>query len=338
MWSLAGERKIFIIAEAGVNHNGSLALAKELADKAAWAGADAVKFQTFHAQQLVCRTAAKADYQTRATDKDESQLAMLKKLELSQDAHRQLMEHCREKNIRFLSTPFDVDSLHFLARCGMDRVKIPSGEITNYPYLREVGKLGKDVILSSGMCTLDEVRAAVEVLRANGSGKVTVLHCNTEYPTPYEDVNLRAMRAMGEALGVLVGYSDHTLGIEIPIAAAALGAVVIEKHFTLDRHMEGPDHGASLEPEELRQMVTAIRHIEEAMGSPEKQPSPSERKNKAVARRSIVAAKNIQKGELFTEDNLTAKRPGSGLSPMRWEEVLGTRAIRDFVEDELIEI
>ncbi len=338
MWSLAGERRIFIIAEAGVNHNGSLALAKALVDKAAWAGADAVKFQTFHARKLVCQNAPKADYQIQATDKGQSQLAMLQKLELTQDAHRQLMAHCAERGILFLSTPFDADSLHFLARCGMDIIKVPSGEITNYPYLREVGKMRKSVILSSGMSTLDEVRSAVEVLRANGSGEITVLHCNTEYPTPYGDVNLRAMPALGEALGVPVGYSDHTLGIEVPIAAAALGAVVIEKHFTLDRHMEGPDHGASLEPEELRQMVEAIRRIEEAMGSPEKKPSPSERKNIAVARRSIVAARDIRKGEIFTEENITAKRPGSGLSPMRWEEVLGMRAIRDFAEDECIEI
>lgn len=342
MLSLAGKQKIFIIAEAGVNHNGSLETAKKLVEQAALAGADAVKFQTFHAEKLVCKKALKAQYQIEVTDKEESQLEMLKKLELTEDMHKQLMAYCEGKGIMFLSTPFDVDSLHFLLQCGMKIIKVPSGEITNYPYLREVGHscatAGKRVILSTGMSSLDEVKTAIEVLRANGSKEIEVLHCNTEYPTPYEDVNLRAMLTLKEELGIPVGYSDHTQGIEVPIAAVALGAVIIEKHFTLDRDMEGPDHKASLEPEELRQMVTAIRHIEEALGSREKKPSPSEEKNIAVARKSIVAAKDIKMGEVFTEENLTAKRPGNGINPMRWEEVLGKKAIRDFAEDELIEI
>lgn len=336
--SLAGKYKIFIIAEAGVNHNGSLEAAKKLVDAAAAAGADAVKFQTFHAEKLVCKKAVKAQYQIEATDKEESQLEMLKKLELTEDMHKQLMDYCEEKGILFLSTPFDVDSLHFLLQCGMEIIKVPSGEITNYPYLKEVGKTGKRVILSTGMSTLDEVKAAIEVLRDNGSKEIDVLHCNTEYPTPFEDVNLRAMLTLKEELGVPAGYSDHTLGIEVPIAAAALGAVIIEKHFTLDRNMEGPDHRASLEPGELEQMVKALRHVEEALGNGEKKPSPSEEKNIAVARKSIVAAKDIKMGEVFTEENLTAKRPGNGINPMRWEEVLGKKAIRDFAEDELIEI
>ena len=286
----------------------------------------------------MCKKAVKAQYQTETTNKEESQLEMLKKLELTEDMHKQLMAYCEEKGILFLSTPFDVDSLHFLLQCGMEIMKVPSGEITNYPYLKEVGKTGKRVILSTGMCILDEVKAAVRVLKENGSGEITVLHCNTEYPTPYQDVNLRAMLTLKEELKMSVGYSDHTRGIEVPIAAAALGAVIIEKHFTLDRNMEGPDHRASLEPKELEQMVEAVRHIEEALGSTEKKPSLSEEKNIAVARKSIVAAKDIKMGEIFTEENLTAKRPGNGINPMRWEEVLGKRAIRDFVEDELIEI
>lgn len=309
-----------------------------MVDAAAAAGADAVKFQTFHAEKLVCKKAVKAQYQTETTDKEESQLEMLKKLELTEDMHKQLIAYCEEKRILFLSTPFDVESLHFLLQCGMEIIKVPSGEITNYPYLKEVGKTGKRVILSTGMSTLDEVKAAIEVLRDNGSKEIDVLHCNTEYPTPFEDVNLRAMLTLKEELGVPAGYSDHTLGIEVPIAAAALGAVIIEKHFTLDRNMEGPDHRASLESEELEQMVKALRHIEEALGSTEKKPSPSEEKNIAVARKSIVAAKDIKMGEVFTEENLTAKRPGNGINPMRWEEVLGKKAIRDFAEDELIEI
>ncbi|MCM1464658.1 MAG: N-acetylneuraminate synthase [Bacteroidales bacterium] len=333
---------MFIIAEAGVNHNGSLETAKKLVDAAAQAGADAVKFQTFKAENLVCKNAGKAKYQMETTDKEESQLDMLKKLELTPDMHKQLITYCQEKNIMFLSTPFDVDSLHFLLECGMDIIKIPSGEITNYPYLREVGRCcataGKRIILSTGMSSLDEVKAAIEVLRANGSREIQVLHCNTEYPTPYEDVNLRAMLTLREELGIPAGYSDHTRGIEIPIAAAALGAVIIEKHFTLDRNMEGPDHKASLEPEELERMVAAVRHIEVALGCAQKKPSPSEEKNIAVARKSIVAARDIKTGEVFTEENLTAKRPGSGINPMRWEEVLGKKAIRDFAEDELIEI
>lgn len=310
-------------------------------DAAAQAGADAVKFQTFKAEKMVSKRAGKAEYQLETTDKGESQLDMLKKLELTSDMHKQLIDYCREKNIMFLSTPFDIESLHFLIECGMEIIKVPSGEITNYPYLREVGRCaadGKKVFLSTGMSSLEEVKAAIEILRANGSREIEVLHCNTEYPTPYEDANLRAMLTLKEELGIPAGYSDHTLGIEVPVAAAALGAVVIEKHFTLNRNMEGPDHRASLEPMELAQMVSAIRHIEEALGSAEKKPSSSEEKNIAVARKSIVAAKDIKMGEIFTENNLTVKRPGNGINPMRWEEILGKKAVRDFVEDELIEI
>lgn len=331
-------KKIFIIAEAGVNHNGSLEIAMRLVDAAVMAGADAVKFQTFKAENLVCKDAGKAAYQMETTNRQESQLAMLQKLELTSDMHEQLMAYCRQKGIMFLSTPFDTDSLHYLAGCGMPIVKVPSGEITNYPLLREVGKTGKHVILSSGMSTLDEVRAALAILRENGSQEITVLHCNTEYPTPYADVNLKAMLTLKDELGVKVGYSDHTKGIAVPIAAAALGAAVIEKHFTLDRTMEGPDHKASLEPGELCEMVSAIRDIELALGNGKKEPSESEKKNITVARKSIVAKCSIAKGELFTEDNLATKRPGTGISPMRWQEIIGKKAQRDFQPDELIEI
>lgn len=330
--------RVFIIAEAGVNHNGSIEIARKLVDVAAMAGADAVKFQTFKAENLVCRNARKADYQMETTDRGESQLDMLKKLELTPEMHEQLIDYCRQKGIMFLSTPFDIDSLHYLIRCGIGIIKIPSGEITNYPFLREIGRTGKKVIISSGMSTLDEVRDAVKVLVDNGSGGITVLHCNTEYPTPYADVNLRAMLTLKEELGVDVGYSDHTRGIEVPVAAAALGASVIEKHFTLDKSMEGPDHKASLEPAELQAMVRAIRNIESALGSGRKEPSKSEKKNIAIARKSIVAKCDIDAGELFTEDNLTAKRPGTGISPMQWVQVVGQRAKRKFNTDELIEI
>lgn len=328
---------IFIIAEAGVNHNGDLETAKRLVEEAARAGADAVKFQTFKAEALVTKDAKKADYQMETTEKAESQYDMLKKLELTPDMHEQLIDYCKEKHIMFLSTPFDIDSLHYLIQCGVEIVKVPSGEVTNYPLLREVGRTGQRVIISSGMSTLEEIREAVGVLQDNGSSDITVLHCNTEYPTPYQDVNLRAMITIKKELGVAVGYSDHTQGIEVPIAAAALGAAVIEKHFTLDRNMEGPDHKASLEPEELRAMVRAVRNIEMALGDGTKKPSESEKKNIEIARKSIVAKCPIKAGEVFTEDNLTTKRPGSGISPMRWNDIVGKKAVRDFAEDELIE-
>lgn len=330
--------KIFIIAEAGVNHNGSIEIAQKLVDAAVAAGADAVKFQTFKAEKLVCKNAQKAEYQMETTDKAESQFDMLKKLELTVDMHKQLISYCNQKGIMFLSTPFDIDSLEFLVQCGVDIIKIPSGEITNYPYLRAVGRTGKKVILSSGMSTLDEVRDAVKVLKDNGSKEIIVLHCNTEYPTPYADVNLKAMLTLKDELKIDVGYSDHTKGIEVPIAAAALGAMVIEKHFTLDKEMEGPDHKASLEPNELQEMVKAIRNIEIALGNGKKSPSESEKKNVGIVRKSIVARCNIIKGEKFTESNLTTKRPGTGISPMAWNDIIGKKAERDFKEDELIEL
>ena len=330
--------KIFIIAEAGVNHNGDIEIAKRLVDEAALAGADAVKFQTFKAENLVCKNAVKAEYQLETTNKAESQFDMLKKLELTPEMHIQLIEYCKKKNIMFLSTPFDIDSLHYLILCGIDIIKIPSGEITNYPFLREVGKTGKKVILSSGMSTLEETESAVKVLTENGCMDITVLHCNTEYPTPYQDVNLKAMHTIRESLGVGVGYSDHTRGIEVSIAAAALGAEVVEKHFTLDKKMEGPDHKASLEPDELQAMVKAIRNIELALGDGEKKPSESEKKNIDIVRKSIVAKCNIGAGSKFDEDNLTTKRPGTGISPMKWNQVIGQSAKRDFRADEIIEL
>lgn len=328
-----------IIAEAGVNHNGSMDLAKHLIDAAADAGVDYVKFQTFKAEQIVTRTARKADYQQRnMTDGDQSQYAMLKKLELSSEQHFELIDYCHEKGVKFLSTAFDFDSIDFLASLHLNLWKIPSGEITNYPYLKKIAEFHQQVILSTGMSSMDEIEAAIEVLMKFGVEKnqITVLHCNTEYPTPMCDVNLLAMNEMRNRLGVAIGYSDHTQGVEIPIAAVALGAIVIEKHFTLDRTFSGPDHKASLEPVELKAMVSAIRNIERALGIDHKLVSASECKNKVIARKSIVAAKPIRQGEYFTEDNLTVKRPGSGISPMRWEEVIGSRAIHDFQEDELI--
>lgn len=330
--------RIFIIAEAGVNHNGSLETARRLIDAAAAAGADAVKFQTFKTENLVCRNAKKAAYQMETTGAEESQFDMLKKLELTPDMHRELISYCREKNILFLSTPFDLDSLYFLVDCGLATIKIPSGEITNYPLLKEAAKSGRRIILSSGMSTLEEVREAVAVLRTNGGTDITVLHCNTEYPTPFSDVNLRAMQTIKEEIGISVGYSDHTPGIEAAVAAAALGAEVIEKHFTLDKKMEGPDHKASLEPDELAEMVRAVRHIEQALGSGKKEPSASEKKNMSAARKSIVAKCGIKAGDIFTEENLTAKRPGTGLSPMLWNQVIGQTSKRDFAADEMIEL
>ena len=328
---------VYIIAEAGVNHNGDINLAYQLVDAAKAAGVDCIKFQTFKSENLVSHTAQKAEYQKAATG-DSSQQDMLKQLELSFGEFVSLKEYCDRKGICFLSTPFDFESIEFLNSIEMPFWKIPSGEVTNYPYLVALAKTGKPVVMSTGMCEMQEIEDAIAVLRENGASDIKLLHCNTEYPTPYEDVNLKAMKTLRDAFGVEVGYSDHTKGIEVPIAAVAMGASVIEKHFTLDRNMEGPDHKASLEPQELKEMVDSIRHIEAALGSGDKRPSPSEKKNMAVARKSIVAAARIKAGDILTEENITVKRPGNGICPMRWKEVLGTRAVRDFEEDELIEI
>lgn len=332
--------KVMIIAEAGVNHNGIEENAFRLVDAAVEAGVDLVKFQTFQPEQLVSKTAWKADYQVANTgNSEESQLDMLKKLQLTKSQHKALIDYCKSKGIKFFSTAFDLESLEYLKDIGLDLVKIPSGEITNLPYLRKAAQLFSEVILSTGMSTIDEIGDAVKVFCDAGipKNKITILHCNTEYPTPFQDVNLKAMLNIGETFGTAIGYSDHTLGIEVPIAAVALGASVIEKHFTLDRAMEGPDHAASLEPAELKNMVSAIRNIEKAIsGSGLKRPSVSEKKNIAIARKSIVAKKDIKKGSIFTEENITVKRPGTGISPMLWDDVMGEAAKKDFVEDELI--
>ena len=330
--------KVFIIAEAGVNHNGSTELAKKLIDVAVHSGADAIKFQTFKAENLVSKKAQKAEYQKQTTDSKESQFEMIKKLELDVDTHQALMAYCAEKNILFLSTPFDHDSLNILNKLGLDIFKIPSGEITNLPYLKQIGALNKQVILSTGMANLGEIEAALAVLVSAGTQRkrITVLHANTMYPTPMEDVNLKAMQTIGQAFDIAYGYSDHTLGIEVDIAAVAMGASVIEKHFTLDKTMEGPDHKASLEPDELKAMVKAIRNIELALGSRVKQVSNSERPNMAVARKSLIAKIDIKQGEQFTENNLTIKRPGAGISPMRWDEVIGQTAQKNYLADDLI--
>lgn len=334
---------VTIIAEAGVNHNGSLDIAKQLVDKAVEAGADMIKFQTFKAERLVSKTAKQADYQKKniGSKADDSQYNMLRKLELSAEDHQELMSYCKEKGIQFFSTAFDMESIDYLHSLNLGLWKIPSGEITNYPYIKKIALYQEPVILSTGMCELSDISAAMNVLLQYGvqRNQITILHCNTEYPTPFEDVNLKAMDALRDEFGVEVGYSDHTKGIEVPIAAVALGATVIEKHFTIDRNMEGPDHKASLEPNELKAMVSAIRNIEKAVGGDgTKHISESERKNIAIARKSIVAACLIKKGELLTEYNLTVKRPGTGISPMSWENVIGTKAIRDFNEEDLIEI
>lgn len=332
-------RKTLIIAEAGVNHNGDLALAYRLIDAAADAGADLVKFQTFSADRLVTTSASKAEYQTQTTDAAESQHAMIRRLELSRDQHIQLLTYCRARQIGFFSTGFDVQSLDLLVELGLERFKIPSGEITNLPYLRHIGSFGKPLILSTGMSSLGEIEAALEVLEAAGTplDRITVLHCNTEYPTPMRDVNLRAMLSIRDAFGVAVGYSDHTLGIEVPIAAVALGAAVIEKHLTLDQSLPGPDHRASLEAPEFSAMVRSIRNVELALGASAKRPSPSEAGNKSVVRKSLVAAVPIRSGERFSPENVAVKRPGTGLSPMCWDYVMGRLAPRDFDADELIE-
>lgn len=331
-----------IIAEAGVNHNGDFELAKRLVYAAAIAGADFVKFQTFKADKIVSKTAKKASYQERnINDGDDSQYNMLKKLEMPEEWHSKLIQYANEQGIKFLSTGFDNESIDFLDQLGSPLFKIPSGEITNKPYLQHIAGKGKPIIISTGMANLDEIKAALEVLTNNGVVKesITILHCNTEYPTPMEDVNLIAMISIGDLLEVKIGYSDHTQGIEVPIAAVALGATVIEKHFTLDRNMPGPDHKASLEPEELKAMVKAIRNIEKAIsGTGIKEPSKSEKKNIVVARKSIVAGRTIRKGELLSEKNLAVKRPGNGISPMLWDEILGETAIRDFELDDLIEV
>ena len=332
--------KTFIIAEAGVNHNGSIELAKKLIDAAVEAGADAVKFQTFKAESIISKFAPKADYQKKNTEHNESLLDMLKKLELSYKDFKDLKKYCDNKGIMFLSTPFDLDSALFLKNIGLEIFKIPSGEITNYLLLREIGSYGKNVILSSGMADLGEIEDAIDVLADFGTPRrnITVLHCNTEYPTPYKDVNLKAMITIKKAFNIKVGYSDHTHGIEIPIASVAMGAEIIEKHFTIDNKLEGPDHKASLEPEELKAMVDAIRNIEKAMGDGVKKPSKSELKNKDIVRKSIVAKKPIRKGEAFTEDNLTVKRPGTGTSPMKWNEVIGRKAGKYYDKEEIIDL
>lgn len=327
-----------IVAEAGVNHNGDFGLALKMADAAKKAGADFVKYQTFQPEELTSRCAQKADYQKESTGAQESQLDMLRKLALRPEEYGRLKAYCGEIGIGFASTPFDLKSIKVLEGLDIPFWKIPSGEVTNLPYLLAIAKTAKPVVMSTGMCELKEIQTAIDVLRANGTPKITLLHCNTEYPTPYGDVNLRAMVTMRERFGVEVGYSDHTPGIEVPVAAAALGAVIIEKHFTLDRNLEGPDHKASLEPDELAAMVAAVRHVEEALGSGVKTVSPSEAKNRDIVRKSLVARRAIAKGERLTEDNITAKRPGNGISPMRWLEALGTRAVRDFQADEPIEM
>jgi len=330
---------VFIIAEAGVNHNGSIELAKKLIDVAVEAGVDAVKFQTFKTENLVSKSAQKASYQKEnMNDGENSQFAMLKKLELDVETHTELIKYCNSKKIMFLSTPFDLDSIDLLNELELPIFKIPSGEITNLPYLRKIGALKKRVVLSTGMADIGEIEDALDILTIAGTKKenITVLHANTMYPTPMEDVNLRAMQTIGTTFDVAYGYSDHTLGIEVDIAAVAMGATCIEKHFTLDKTMEGPDHKASLEPHELISMVKAIRNIEIALGSSVKKPSKSETPNIAVARKSIVASKTIKIGEIFTKKNISIKRPGNGINPMQWDEVIGTKAIKDYNEDELI--
>lgn len=328
-----------IIAEAGVNHNGNMDIAKRLIDAAADAGVDYVKFQTFKTENLVSFNAPTAEYQKAATQ-ETSQYAMLKRLELNEQQHIELIKYCNRKGVKFLSTAFDMDSIDLLESLNLDLWKIPSGEITNYPYLARIAATGKPIIMSTGMCDTSDINNALDALIENGVTKesITLLHCNTQYPTPYEDVNLLAMNTIRSDYGLATGYSDHTQGIEIPVAAVALGACVIEKHFTLDRNMEGPDHKASLEPAELKKMVEAIRIVEQALGSASKTVSPSEAQNKSIARKSIVAKRNIHKGETLTEDNITVKRPGNGISPMKWREVIGTPATRDFAPDEPIEM
>ena len=331
--------KTIIIAEAGVNHNGSMDIARQLIDVAAHAGVDYVKFQTFKTENLVSIDAPTAEYQKNATQ-ETSQFTMLKRLELSEAQHLELIAYCKEKGVKFLSTAFDMDSIDLLALLNLDLWKIPSGEITNYPYLAKIAGFGQPIVMSTGMSHHADIANALNALLENGAKKedITILHCNTQYPTPMEDVNLRAMLNIKETYGVKIGYSDHSEGIEVPIAATALGATIIEKHFTLDKTMEGPDHKASLEPHELKDMVNAIRNIEKALGNGKKCTSASETSNKAIARKSIVASRHIKQGEVLCEDNITVKRPGNGISPMKWKEVIGSTANRDFTPDQLIEI
>lgn len=330
--------RTLIIAEAGVNHNGSIEVAKQLVDAAKESGADCVKFQTFKSENLVSKKAIKAEYQKQTTQSNESQFEMLKKLELSHNDFIELKKYCEKKEIEFLSTAFDFESIEFLKNLEIKFWKIPSGDITNLPYLIKIAQFGMPVILSTGMSNMDEIRDAIRILTENGVIDLTVLHCTTEYPTPYNDVNLNAMLSIKDEFNIKIGYSDHTKGIEIPIAAVALGATVIEKHFTLDCEMEGPDHKASLEPKELKKMVESIRNVEQALGNGNKEPASSEVKNMSIARKSIIANKVIHEGDYFSEDNLTVKRPGDGISPMLWFDVIGKVAKRDFQEDELIEI
>jgi len=331
---------VYVIAEAGVNHNGEIELAHALIDAAAEAGADAVKFQTFHAEDMVSASAPKARYQTRTTPSSESQLEMIRRLELDEPAHVELMEHCHGAGLDFISSPFDRLSIELLDRLGLQVLKVPSGELTNLPYLRSVGALGRRLIVSTGMADMSEVAFALDVLVESGTAleDIVVLQCTTEYPAPYEEVNLRAMCTMRDTFGVRVGYSDHTVGPEVAVAAVALGASVIEKHLTLDRGMTGPDHAASAEPQEFAAMVSALRHVEVALGSGEKEPTPSERRNAAVARKSIVAARRIEAGTVIRAQDLSAKRPGTGMSPARWDALIGRRASRTYEADELIDL
>ena len=331
-------RHVCIIAEAGVNHNGSFELAQKMVDVAKEAGADYVKFQTFKPKELVSKFAEKAEYQKKTTDAEESQLEMLRKLTLTNDNFIALKEYCSKVGIGFLSTPFDLDSISFLETFNMDFWKVPSGEVTNLPYLEAIAKTGRKIVMSTGMCNIQEIKSAVTVLEKLSVPEIILLHCNTQYPTPYEHVNLSAMNTIKEATGKAVGYSDHTQGLEVPVAAVAMGATVIEKHFTLDKSMDGPDHKASINPAELKRLVISIRNIEKAIGTGKKELSPSEIENKVIARKSIVASREIKKGEILTDKNMTTKRPGNGISPMQWHMVLGTSAIRNFSEDELIEI
>ncbi len=330
----------FIIAEAGVNHNGSIETAKKMVGVAAEAGADAIKFQTFKAEEVISRFAPKAEYQEKNTDRNETQLDMVMNLELDREEHIELKKYCKKKSIIFLSSPFDLGSIDLLEELDCEILKIPSGEITNLPYLKKVGGLEKKILLSTGMANLKEIGDALEILIEAGTKKdsITVLHCNTEYPTPMADVNLLAMKTIKETFNVNVGYSDHTEGIEVSIAATALGATVIEKHFTIDKNMEGPDHRASLEPSELRAMVEAIRNTEKMLGDGIKKPSLSEKDNMCVVRKSIVTTRDVKKGEIIKEEDITAKRPGSGISPMEWEKIVGRAASRDFCKDELIKM
>ena len=327
---------ILIIAEAGVNHNGDLQLAKELAKKAKEAGADIIKYQTFVPEKIVTHTAEKAGYQKETTGGQESQLDMLRKLALSKEAFRELKKYCEEIGIRFLSTAFDMESIEFLHKLGCDLWKIPSGEITNLPYLRRIASFGQSVIMSTGMATIDEIGEALDVLKKNGANDITLLHCTTAYPAPYDQINLKAMNTLATLFNVPVGYSDHSKGISVSCAAAALGATVLEKHFTLDKNMEGPDHKASLEPDELKQMVESVRIIERSLGDGNKKPTALELENSKVARKSIVAARDIMEGEVFTEDNITTKRPGTGISPMLWDRIVGMKAAKAYKEDEQI--